>query len=86
LSILDTFALGTPLVTTNAVGHGPEIEYLKNNVNGIMVADTNDPQVYADAAILLLENEEMRQLLVSGCQAARNIYTSKTWLNDLRKV
>ena len=75
LSILDTFALGTPLVTTNAVGHGPEIEYLKNNVNGIMVADANNPQVYADAAILLLEKEEMRQMLVSGCQTARNVYT-----------
>lgn len=75
LSILDTFALETPLVTTNAVGHGPEIEYLENNINGIMVDDAVNPQVYANVVTHLLSNEKTRQELIRGCRAAKSNYT-----------
>ena len=35
LTILDTFALETPLITTRLSDHGPEIEYLRPEQNGI---------------------------------------------------
>lgn len=75
LGILDTFALKTPLVTTNVPMHSPEIEYLQNGVNGIMVANSTDSTAYANAAIHLLENEDARLQLVNGCRSARKIYT-----------
>lgn len=75
LGILDTFALETPLVTTDVPIHSPEIEYLQNGVNGIMVADSTNSLVYANAVVHLLKNEEVRQKLVSGCKSARSIYT-----------
>ena len=75
LGILDTFALETPLVTTDVPIHSPEIEYLQNGVNGIMVANSTDSTAYANAAIHLLENEDARLQLVNGCRSARNIYT-----------
>jgi len=75
LGILDTFALETPLITTDMPIHSPEIDYLQNEVNGVMVADSTNSLVYANAVVHLLKNEEVRQKLVGGCQSARNIYT-----------
>jgi glycosyltransferase involved in cell wall biosynthesis len=75
LGILDTFALETPLITTDVPIHSPEIEYLQSGVNGVMVEDSMNPRSYANAVVHLLENEEMRQKLISGCQSARNMYT-----------
>jgi glycosyltransferase involved in cell wall biosynthesis len=75
LAILDAFALETPLVTTNAALHAPEIHYLENNLNGIMVDDWEDPCVYARAVIDLLRNETKRQALMDGCRLAQKIYT-----------
>jgi len=75
LGILDTFALETPLVTTQIPLHSPEISYLQNGVNGLMVDNASNPQVYADAVIRLLLNEDARQKLVDGCISVRNVYT-----------
>jgi glycosyltransferase involved in cell wall biosynthesis len=75
LGILDTFALETPLVTTQIPLHSPEISYLQNDVNGLMVDNASNPQVYADAVIRLLLNEDARQKLVDGCISVRNVYT-----------
>lgn len=75
LGILDTFALETPLVTTQIPLHSPEISYLENGVNGLMVDSASNPQVYANAVIRLLLNEDVRQKLVDGCRSVRNVYT-----------
>ncbi len=40
LAILDSFALQTPIVTTNCPYHGPEIAYLENGINGVITNDT----------------------------------------------
>ena len=70
LAILDCFALGVPLVTTNYEGHSPEIEYLRAGENGVMVDPSNDPQLYANAIIDLFENESARMKLVEGCRVS----------------
>ena len=75
LGILDTFALETPLVTTQIPLHSPEISYLENGVNGLIVDNASNPQVYADAVIRLFLNEDARQKLVDGCRSVRNVYT-----------
>jgi glycosyltransferase involved in cell wall biosynthesis len=75
LGILDAFALETPLVTTNISYHSPEIEYLENGVNGIMVMDSENPHSYACAVINLLKDEVSRLRLVQGCRIAREKYT-----------
>ncbi|BBB48864.1 glycosyltransferase family 4 protein [Pelolinea submarina] len=75
LGILDTFALETPLVTTQIPLHSPEISYLESGVNGLMVDTASNPQVYADGVIRLLLNEDERQKLVDGCVSVRNVYT-----------
>jgi L-malate glycosyltransferase len=40
LGILDSFALQTPIVTTNFPFHSPEFSYLVNGENGIITADS----------------------------------------------
>jgi glycosyltransferase involved in cell wall biosynthesis len=58
LVILDCFAAGLPLLTTQIPIHGPEIDYLEAGVNGLVTA--HDPASYADAAIdLLLDKERL---------------------------
>ena len=75
LGVLDSFALETPLVTTNIRNHGPEIEYLENGINGIMVEESENLQAYANAVIDLLNDEPRRQRLIENCRKASEKYT-----------
>jgi len=75
LAILDAYALETPLVTTNASFHGPEIDYLIDGTNGVMVREPDDPALYAAQVANLLKDDKARERLVSGCKVARGKYT-----------
>jgi glycosyltransferase involved in cell wall biosynthesis len=75
LGVLDAFALETPLVTTRVPLHSPEIDYLQDGINGVMVEDAYNPQSYAQAVVHFLRDETDRQTLVKGCRSARAIYT-----------
>ena len=65
LAILDSFALQTPMVTTDFPFHSPEIEYLENGINGIIT--DNDETAYADAVINLLKDDRRQETLIKGC-------------------
>jgi glycosyltransferase involved in cell wall biosynthesis len=73
LSIVDSFVASTPLFTTNIPGHGPEIDYLENNVNGVMT----DPNVtdYVNALNEFLSNTTLQEKLCDGCIASAEKYT-----------
>jgi glycosyltransferase involved in cell wall biosynthesis len=75
LAILDCFALEVPLVTTQHSEHSPEINYLKNGFNGIMVNAEEDPNIYAQAIISLLNNEGSRKKLIQGCRNSYQQYS-----------
>ncbi|MCW7538559.1 glycosyltransferase family 4 protein [Aquabacterium sp. A7-Y] len=61
LAILDAFAAGLPLVTTESWIHSPEIDYLHDGVNGLMTED--DARAYAAAVLGLLQSETQRRTL-----------------------
>lgn len=65
LGILDSFALGIPLLTTDCGIHSPEISYLKSGYNGLMVTD--DLQVYTKMAIRVLTDRSFRDTLANNC-------------------
>ncbi len=73
LGILDSFVCGVPMVTTDCRGHGPEIVYLRDGVNGIMTA--NDVAAYSAAVVALLRNEADRTRLCVGCRVSAEEYT-----------
>lgn len=75
LAVLDAFALETPLVTTSVDFHSPEIDYLEDGVNGVVVSPPDDPRLYARAVVELLRDEPRRQRLVEACRESRTRYT-----------
>lgn len=54
LHVLDSFCSGTPMITTAESRHGPEVAYLKDGVNGLVVR--GDSSNYADAVIALFND------------------------------
>lgn len=54
LHILDSFCSGTPMVTTAQARHSPEIAYLKDGVNGLMVH--GGPERYAETVLQILSD------------------------------
>ena len=73
LGVLDSFAYGTPMVTTDVPYHSPEIEYLRHGENGLIVAD--DVRTYAEAVTELLTDETWRLQLRRGGEAALETFT-----------
>lgn len=75
LAVLDSFAYETPMVTCSLPYHSPEIAYLEDGVNGVIVTEAEDHSAYAAAVSRLLTNETSRQRLVKGAAVARATYT-----------
>jgi len=65
LNILDSFALGIPMITTDCGIHSPEIAYLESGRNGIMTPDNLD--AYVSAVENLLVNDQLREQISSAC-------------------
>lgn len=82
LGILDTFAMETPLITTQSPLHSPEISYLENGVNGIMISDTDNPQLYADRVIQLINNPSEYNYLVENCRKSWGKYTIENMVKN----
>jgi len=73
LAVLDSFAYGTPMVTTDFPYHSPEIDYLKDGQNGLIVE--NDPVAYAGAVIRVLRDAKLRGALQTGAADSLRLYT-----------
>jgi L-malate glycosyltransferase len=80
LGVLDSFALETPMATTNFPYHSPEIEYLQDQVNGIMTE--NNVQDYANSVIRLLKDQKTLDKLVEGCKATAPLYNNETMVRN----
>ena len=82
LCILDSFAMETPLITTDHPFHGPEIDYLENGINGIMTRyDTRD---YAETIIEILNSKKYLSLIEAG-KISANKYTVKNMAENFAK-
>ena len=66
LVIIDSFTAELPLITTDHDTHGPEIAYLKNNINGLMVTPTIGE--YAGAVVSCLSDDKHLKRLQEGCR------------------
>jgi L-malate glycosyltransferase len=83
LAILDSFAAGLPLLTTDLSGHGPEISYLEDGHSGLITA--HDPQTYADAVIGLLRNRPMLAKLRAGATESGYQYGIENMVQNFRR-
>ncbi len=73
LGILDSFASGTPMFTTDCGLHSPEIVYLENGVNGVMTAD--DSAAFAAEIVQTLLAPEKLARLRAGARHSATQYT-----------
>lgn len=81
LGILDSFALETPIITTQGEFHGPEIEYLENGINGIITEDSL--KEYSQTIIRILKTAQHTNLL-KGCIASANKYTVQQMVENFK--
>jgi glycosyltransferase involved in cell wall biosynthesis len=77
LVVLDSFALGIPMVTTENRFHGPEIDYLDDGVNGLIVKPGDDPAHYAAEVAELLRDDKRRDAMAAAALADHDIYSSE---------
>ncbi|SFU91746.1 glycosyltransferase family 4 protein [Pseudoduganella namucuonensis] len=73
LGILDSFASGRPMFTTDCGLHSPEIAYLHSGENGVMTADGVAP--FADAVTEVLRSPSELARLAGGARASASRYT-----------
>jgi glycosyltransferase involved in cell wall biosynthesis len=83
LVILDAFAAGLPLVTTQLTAHGPEIEYLEEGRNGIITA--HDTGAYAQAVISLFVDHNRLKALQQSAALSSKEYTLENMVKNLRR-
>ena len=74
LVVTDSFAAATPLVVSRAAAHGPEIEYLRHNENGLWIDDGGDPRRYAQALVAALDEPGLLERLAQGCREDASRY------------
>jgi L-malate glycosyltransferase len=79
LVMVDSFVARIPLFTTAAAGHGPEIAYLENGVNGIVTEKSVEQ--YADAVAHHLGDAAALTRLQFGCQTSSHRYTLENMVN-----
>jgi len=82
LSILDSFSLGIPLLTTDNHTHSPEIIYLQHGINGLMTE--NNLSSYANAVIDLLQNKTYLARLRTGALNSSKLYTCEAMAENFK--
>ncbi len=70
---VDSFASGTPLITTDWPWHAPEFEYLRDGANAMVTPD--DLSAYATALAEVLNSPELLARLTTGALRSANQYT-----------
>ena len=82
LVIVDAFAAGLPLLSTRLAIHGPEIDYLEENSNGLLC----EPNVaaFADMTASLLLDRDRLARLQAGARAAGSRYTIENMAERFR--
>ena len=73
LVAVDSFAAGTPIVTTDWKWHAPEFEYLVRNRNAVVTEDS--PVQYAEGLVSILSDPAQLRALRRECLESSEIHT-----------
>lgn len=80
LGILDSFASGVPLITTDCKLHSPEVDYLAHDINGLIVQDSVSE--YVDMVVTFFNDDTLRTRLVDGALTSSKHYTIENMSNN----
>ena len=75
LVILDAFAVGLPLVTVADSMHSPEVDYLDDGVNGVMLPTGTTPEQYGNRVADLLRSRDQLDQMAAAGRASGGRYT-----------
>ena len=81
LGVLDSFASGKPMLTTDCGLHSPEISYLISGINGLITE--NDIEVYVNAAVRILRDPVLLSDLSRGASSSASNYTIANMVNRI---
>jgi glycosyltransferase involved in cell wall biosynthesis len=74
LVMLDSFALGTPLLTTHNKKNGPEIDYLIDGYNGLFAKGESISE-YSNLIELFFTDKDLQRKIQFGCQQSAKYYS-----------
>jgi len=77
LNIVDGFALGLPTIAVDADFHSPEIEYLKDEDNGLLLPSGSSPKDYASAVVDLLTDADRLRALRRGASTSGEVLSTE---------
>ena len=83
LAILDAFAAGLPMLTTDISIHGPEAEYLEQRVNGLKVR--HEIGAYASAIVELLTDRPRLHCLKKGAAESAARYSIEAMVRNFHQ-
>jgi len=75
LGVLDAFALKLPVMTTKFEYHSPEIAYVRDKENGMIV--DGDAKAYGKMVAKVLRNKPLLEDLKKGCEQSSERLTTK---------
>jgi glycosyltransferase involved in cell wall biosynthesis len=84
LVVHDSFAAGTPLLTTESTGHGPEVEYLVDGVNGLVARGCDGAGALGGAIAAALADGDLLERLGGGCRASAEIHSQERMVERFR--
>ncbi len=82
LAVLDSFAAGLPLFTTDVSIHGPEVSYLVDGVNGRRTL--HQVAAYADAVVEALKSPQLLRSMQCNALACASEYTIEAMAENFR--
>jgi len=73
LAVLDSFAMKTPMVTTDIPIHSPEFAYLSHGENGLVTQFSTE--TFSEEVVSIFTNHQKYEHLIQGCEIATAKYT-----------
>jgi glycosyltransferase involved in cell wall biosynthesis len=83
LAVVDAFAAGVPLIVTDLSTHPPEISYIVNGHNGLVVPHNADS--LAESILAVLSDPALRQTLRNGARDSGTQYTMEAMVSKFRQ-
>lgn len=75
LVAIDSFHFASPIISTNCGQHSPEVIYLENGANAVILEDEGTEASYAAAVSKFLNDDAWSEQLRQGCRDAADTYT-----------
>lgn len=82
LAVLDAFALRLPMITCDLELHSPEIEYLVDGFNGVIVARDATPSQFAAAVVRTCSDAGLLEALRAGCAESAERYSIEAMVDN----